>query len=224
MIAPVGRLKRSDIIYLSQHRCKHRHTYLEHYQCYLEEVKWRERRGYFDIETFTSGFNADRGILLCYCILDADSDEIYGRSITPAEIFDKKGGRDKKLVEECVNHLREFDRIYTWYGSNFDVPWMRARAVKHGLQFIEHGAKYHKDLYYVGKKFKYASKSLENMATQLLGSTRKTRFNYDRWLDAVLGDEVALNEIFEHCKYDVQDLRDIHVVLEPYYAERDTSI
>lgn len=224
MIAPVARLKKSEIVWLQTHYCRHRHRYLDHYSCYLDEVKQSERRGYLDIETFTSGFNADRGILLCYCILDGDTGEILGRSITPKEIFDRGAGRDKRLVAQCVDDIKQFDRIYTWYGSNFDIPWMRARAVKHGLRFVEHGERFHKDLYYVGRKFKYSSKSLENMARQLLGRTRKTRFDYDKWLDAVLGDEAALADIFQHCQFDVQDLRDIHKILEPYYMERDTSI
>lgn len=209
---------------MESHRCRHRHLYIHHPQCYLEEVRAKEKKAYFDIETFASGFNADRGILLCYCLLDAETGKIHGRSITPEEIFDRKRGRDKRLVQECVDDIKKFDRIYTWYGSGFDIPWMRARAVKHGLRFIEHGERFHKDLYYVGRKFKYSSKSLENMARQVLGSTRKTRFDYDSWLDAVLGDRKSLASIFEHCRYDVQDLKDIHHVIEPYYIERDTSI
>lgn len=220
----LSRFKKSEIAWMESHRCRHRHRYTDHISCYLEDIKAKEKKAYFDIETFTSGFNADRGLLLCYCLLDAESGEILGRSITPKEIFDRKGGRDKRLVAECVEDIKQFDRIYTWFGSNFDIPWLRARAVKHGMRFIEHGERFHKDLYYVGRKFKYSSKSLENMARQVLGSTRKTRFDYDSWLDAVLGDKAALKGIFEHCKYDVQDLKDIHGVIEPYYLERDTSI
>jgi uncharacterized protein YprB with RNaseH-like and TPR domain len=210
---------------LGNHRCKaHGHDYLSHYQCYLTENPCSEKRGYFDIETFTSNYHADRGLLLCYCIKPLGEKKIIGRSITPEEIFNKKKGRDKQLVKECVEHMREFDRLYTWYGSWFDIPWIRARAVRHKIKFIGHGERLHKDLYVVGKKFKFSSKGLENMARQLLGSTRKTRFDYDRWLDAVLGDKKALNNIFQHCKYDVMDLADLHPVLAPYYVERDTSI
>ena len=223
-VAPVTRLNKGQVNYLATHYCKHGHSYLEHYNCYLRENPSPEKVGYFDIETFTSNFYADRGLMLCYCIKPGDGGKILGRSITPEEIFNRKAGRDKPIIKECIDNLLKFDRIYTWYGSGFDIPWLRGRALKHKLDFIGHGERFHKDLYYVGRKFKYASKSLDNMARQLLGSSRKTRFDYDSWLDALLGDKKQLKKILEHCQYDVMDLADIHKVLEPYYVERDTSI
>src|SRR3990167_3336562 len=34
MIAPIASLKKQEIVWLSQHRCVHKHTFLEHYSCF----------------------------------------------------------------------------------------------------------------------------------------------------------------------------------------------
>lgn len=38
MIAPVSKLKKEQIVWLQTNRCRHNHTYFEHYICYLEEI------------------------------------------------------------------------------------------------------------------------------------------------------------------------------------------
>jgi uncharacterized protein YprB with RNaseH-like and TPR domain len=220
-IAPVWRLKLAEIRWLGTHRCKHKHTYIEHYNCFGDENPQKLRYGYFDIETFGSNFAADRGFVLCYCILDKRTNVITERVITKKEIFTEL---DKPLIKQLIIDLKGFDKIYTWYGAKFDVPYVRGRALKHKLKFIEYGERFHKDLYFVGRaKVAYASRSLENMAKQLLGKTRKTRFDYDHWLQAALGDEKYLKKILDHCRFDVMDLKDIHRKLDPYYKETDAS-
>ena len=79
-IAPVSRLKKTEIVWLAAHRCRHSHTYLEHYNCYLDENPNKGRTGYFDIET--SNLAANYGIMYCYCIKDGNSDKIFERTIT----------------------------------------------------------------------------------------------------------------------------------------------
>ena len=60
MIAPVHRLKKIEIVWLAKHKCKHGHTYLEHYNCYLKEMpdgRIQEKVGFLDIET--TGLDAE---------------------------------------------------------------------------------------------------------------------------------------------------------------------
>lgn len=211
-LAPVHRLSKKEIVWLSQHRCKHRHTYLDHYSCYLEEVKPKERIGYLDIEC--SNLNADYGIIFSYCIKPRGDDNILYRVITKGEL---KKCLDREVVKSLINDISQFDRIVTFYGTKFDIPFCRTKAVYHGLDFPEYGQLMHTDLYYTMKhKFKLSSNRLENSCRVLLGKTQKTRLDPIHWIKALQGDEESLEYILEHNKYDVIDLELLHDKIEGF--------
>ncbi|MCK4258048.1 MAG: hypothetical protein KAX49_03670 [Halanaerobiales bacterium] len=112
MIAPVSRLTKKEITWLANHRCKHGHTYLEHYNCYLEENPKGFKMGFFDIET--SGLKADFGLMYCYCIKEHGKKEIIGRTITQEEL--RSDELDKGVVENCIKDMSKFDVLVTHYG------------------------------------------------------------------------------------------------------------
>lgn len=219
-IAPVSRLKKQEIVWLASHRCKHAHTYLEHYSCYLNENPNRGRTGYFDIET--SNLNANYGIMYCYCIKDSDSDKIYERTITPKEL--KSKDMDKNVIKQLIKDLSLFDRIVTYYGTKFDIPYSRSRAVHHGIPFPAYGEIIHTDCYYIVRnKFKLNSNRLATACEFLLGNTLKTTINFDYWIRAMGGDKEALSYITEHCRYDVVDLERLYNLVIPFKKRADTS-
>ncbi|KKL84703.1 hypothetical protein LCGC14_1962040, partial [marine sediment metagenome] len=74
-IAPIHRLKKKETVWLANHKCKHRHNYIEHYNCYITENPDMERIGFLDIEC--SNLKADYGIILSYCIKKHGEDTIY---------------------------------------------------------------------------------------------------------------------------------------------------
>jgi len=204
MIAPVHRLKKQEIVWLQTHKCKHSHTYLEHYACYLSEHPERQRVGYFDIES--TNLDADFGTCLCYCIKEKGSDKIYGRTITKEEVT-KERDPDKYVISECIEDLLKFDLIYGYYSTKFDFPFIRTRAVSMNLDFPYFGAIQHKDVYYIIKnKFKLHRSRLEVACNELLGKSLKTHFDGNVWRRAGQGNPEALKYIFEHCKGDVIDL------------------
>ncbi len=204
MPAPVHRLKKDEIIWLANHKCKHRMNYLEHYNCYLAENPNKMKIGFFDLES--SNLDADFGILLCYCIKEAGSDKIYESVVTPKDITHNTMP-DKKVVQQCVKDLSNFDLIYGYYSTKFDLPFVRTRAVSMGIDFPVYGTLKHKDVYYIIKnKFKLHRNRLEVACNELLGASHKTHFDGNMWRRAVQGDKVALSYILHHCRQDVIDL------------------
>ena len=134
---------------------------------------------------------------------------------------------DRNVVKKLLKDIQRFDRLYTWYGARFDIPYIKARALIHGLDAdpVSYGSRFHKDLYFVGRRnLKISSRRLENVARLLLGKSNKTRLEPILWTKAQMGDRKALKYVVEHCDYDVIDLEKVHRKLEPMFPERDTSI
>jgi uncharacterized protein YprB with RNaseH-like and TPR domain len=221
-VAPVARLKKAEIVWLANNRCRHSHTYLEHFNCYLEEKPGgplEVKTGYLDIET--SDLKADFGIVFCYCIKDENSDKIYERTITAKEM--KSGALDKPVLQQFIKDVANFDRVVTYYGTRFDIPFLRTRAVVHKLKYPEYGELIHTDLYYlIRNKFQLSRNSLLNACNTLLGSADKTFLDKGVWMRARFGDDKALEYIVEHCRYDVLDLQKLHDVAIPYRKRIDS--
>lgn len=212
MKTPLHRLRKEEIVKLAKWRCKHGHSGLEHYGCW---EGGNERIGFLDIET--TNLDANFGIMLSYCIKDSDSNKIYEAVITPQDIKQGTAGdEDYRVVTQCVDDLRRFDKLVTFYGVRFDMPFIRTRAVSMGIDFPCYGTIKHQDVYFlIRNKFKLNSNRLENACRVLLGATDKTKIDYKYWRAASRGDKKALDYVVEHNRYDVLDLEKLyHKVLE----------
>lgn len=219
---PVHRLKKNELVWLATHYCQHGHTFLEHYGCYIPDE--HERIGFLDIEA--SNLDADFGIILSYCIKDADSDCIYESVLTRNDIDRAAAGdEDKRVVRELIGDLGEFDRVVTYYGKRFDVPYIRTRALATGVEFPNYGSLIHTDLYFVVRhRFKMSSNRLENACRVLLGKTDKTRIEAKYWRAAARGDEQSLQYVLDHNRKDVLDLEKLYDKVVDFSRRTDTSI
>jgi uncharacterized protein YprB with RNaseH-like and TPR domain len=219
---PVHRLLKKEMVWLGTHYCKHRVTYLEHYNCYLKEhADHQPKEAYLDIET--TNLKASYGIMLCWCLYDATGEKMYEDCITKSDLQGKT--LDKRVVSSLVDTLRKFDRVYTFYGTKFDIPFARTRAVVHGLDFPIFQSVKHKDVYYIVRnKFCLHSNRLAVACEILLGETDKTRIDPGRWTKALMGDKEALAYILEHCEYDVKDLAKLHRKVIDFAGQPNTSI
>ena len=141
MIAPVHRLKKDEILWLAKHKCQHRHTYLEHYSCYLSEHPQQTRRGFFDIES--THLKGNFGLMLSYCILDDATDKIYSRTVNRREILNPNI-RDRNVVRQLIKDLENFDQVVTYYGCATpghkvlmsDLTWKDIAAINAGDEII----------------------------------------------------------------------------------------
>lgn len=219
--APVNQLKKDDVIWLANHRCRHDKNYLEHYACFLEENPSRERVGYLDIET--SGLKANWAIMLTSCILDGDTDEVLYSVITKEDLLED--GLDRRIVQETIDNMTKFDRVYTFFGTHFDLKFLRTRAVIHNLEFPTFQSILHTDLYYLIKsRFLLHSNRLAVACENLLGSTEKNQILPSYWIKALQGDSTAISYILDHNMRDVRELKRLHEKVKTYHGQRDNSI
>ena len=161
-----------------------------------------------------------------WCIKDGASSTIHNSVLTKDDIDSAKlGQEDKRIVKELIECLGQYDRIVTYYGKNFDVPFIRARALIDGIRFPNYGTLLHTDLYFVIRsRFKLSSKRLENACRVLLGKTQKTRINTAYWRAAVRGCKKALDYVVNHNKYDVLDLEKLYKKVINFSKKNDQSI
>src|SRR4051812_2303778 len=124
MAVPVQKLSKKTLTWMSEHTCeKHGHCYLSHYSCYVDECTGGpERIGFFDIET--SNLNADYGQMLSYAIKDSLSDTIYSDIINKKDLRCQPGMADARIVKQCIKDLDKFDKVVTFYGARFDLPFL----------------------------------------------------------------------------------------------------
>jgi len=202
-------------------RCKHRHTIDEHPACFANN-DLAERRyvkdtgkpwytypgykiGYLDIET--SGLIGEKDYILTWCIKEKGG-EIFSDKITKRDISTYR--LDKRIVKTLIDKLCEFRIIVTYYGTKFDIPFLRTRALKFGIAFPAYGNIYTWDLYYtVRSKLSLTRNTLER-ACALLGIEGKTHVDLNVWQLAALGDEKSLKEVLTHNEYDVIILEELH--------------
>jgi uncharacterized protein YprB with RNaseH-like and TPR domain len=215
---------------MNELRCIHRHGQDTHPRCFDKNglpinkaVSWYDglRIGYLDIES--DGLKSDFSTMLSYCIKERGG-AIYSNVITKEELFN--GVTDSRLVQDLINEMNGFDILVTYYGTGFDIPYIRSKAMHYGydfpgyekvVQFNGNTAKtvlipsiYHWDLYYVVKsKMNLSRKSLDN-ACQYLGIKGKTPLDKDSWRLAKYGDEKALKGVLEHNEGDVVILEELH--------------
>jgi len=200
--------------------CIHRHTIEDHPNCFSRfwYDKPGERLGYLDIES--SGLDADNDWMLSWCIKPADSSKIAYGNVTYDDIFDGPGKVnrqfDKLMIFELLLEMQNYTGLVTYYGTGFDIPFIRSKAMKYNLVFPEYKKIAHIDLYYqVRSKMKLSHSSL-SAATKHLDIAGKTHLDFKYWKLACLGDKKAMEELLHHNKQDVVILQKLHKELEPF--------
>lgn len=205
-VAPVPQLTKAQLEMLYKGKCKHGHRYISHYNCFLNEKPEGMRIGFFDIEA--SNLKADFGIVLCYCIKDSQSDKIYESCVTNKDL---KKDLDAKVIKQLIKDFKQFDMVVTYYGTKFDLPFVRTRALNLGIDFPEFGSLFHRDAYYIIKsKMCMSSRRLENACRVILGHSDKTRIDSNHWLQGLRGEKESLDYILDHCRKDVTDLEALY--------------
>lgn len=216
------KMRKEDLIQFFVETCVHHHKYSEHPSCFIKEKGIDLKVGYLDIET--NGLFANFHIVGCYCIKEHGTDKILGRTITQKEL--RSDTFDKKIIEDCIKDMLKFDRIVTYNGARFDIPFLRTRALTHGIDtFPLYGIVKHTDAYFMARnKLRLHRKSLEEVA-RMLHITGKSHVSGALWLKAFLhGDEKALKEVHEHCKQDVIVLEKVYEIMKNYTIENRRSL
>ena len=203
-------------------KCEHRHSGLEHPICYQKSMP--QRIGYLDIET--SNLKADFGVIYSWCIKYRGLNKFEGYVLKKNDYTILE--RDKEATRSLIIALGQFTTIVTYYGGNyqFDMPFLRTRALKYDFQFPPYKSLRHIDLYQqVRGKLKLHSNRLESVSEFLHLEPRKSKIDTDIWNRANLAyDKEALAYIWEHNKIDTILLEKLHEKIEPYMAYSNRSI
>ena len=206
-------------------RCIHGHTGLAHRRCYDQAKGVKDRIGFFDIET--SDLLADWGFVLSYCIKPLDG-KVIKRLITPEEVLNDKT-RDKRLIKQFCEDVHDFDTLAVYYGKDtggryqrHDIPFMRTRAVKWGLDFPIQKQISIIDVYDVVKsKFKMKRNSMQH-ACQLCGiESKATPHDFSIWQRARDGNKTALNLIMKH---NVEDVISLELLWKKVYQYKRVKV
>ncbi len=221
MLAPVWRLSKDEIIRLAKQRCKHGHTYLEHYSCYETEQQDPEKIGFFDIEA--SNLKANFGIMLSYCIKERETDKIWYDVITKKDM--ESDILDRRIVKHCIEDMMRFDRVIGHYSTKYDIPFVRTRALSLGLYFPEFGQLNHTDVYYMARRLLCLSSNRQGViAETLTGEDIKTRIDSKHWIPALQGKKEALDYILDHNMKDVLQLQKNYEILRVFTKNIKKSI
>jgi len=218
-VNPFAMKKHELVVFLTQ-RCEHGHIYREHPACYIKEQNRELRIGYLDIET--SNLAANFGIMLSYAIKVRGQNAIYCGTISRDDL--SSGDLDKNLVSQCIEDMNRFDVVITYYGTKFDVPFIRTRAMYYALDFPKFGYLKHKDVYYMVKaKMRLHSNRLESVC-RLLNIKGKTHIENEYWIKALTGDKKSLKYILDHNKNDVIILEKVHDRIRGYVQDTTKSV
>lgn len=116
---------------------------------------------------------------------------------------------DKFLLEVFIKELNKADAICAHNGDNFDLPWIRARALYHKLPMYP---KYNTiDTLKIARyNHKFPSNRLDDLGDYLqIG--RKIKTDRQLWVDTVCnGSQEALEKMIKYCEQDVFLLEDVY--------------
>lgn len=214
----------ADLVWLRDHRCQeHGHRYLSHFSCFLKDEGIEEKVGFMDIEC--SNLQPGFGIVLTWAIMDRKSKNVTCGVITKKELF--SSDEDKKLIARGITEMRRYDRLVLHYGRNtkFDIPFLRTRAIMHGLDFPKPKEIWITDTHDICKQvLKVHSRRQNVIAETLFGETIKTRIDHKCWRKALQGDPDSLKYIVDHNIKDVKELARIYEAMVPYYRVSHSSI
>jgi len=216
----INRLRKDELLDRLSFRCVHRHNGISHDKCYDENRRKTELIGHLDIEA--SNLDADFGIVLCYCIKE-DGGKTIERRITPEEL--KDGTLDRNVVKQCVEDMRKFDRLTFHYGDRFNIPFLRTRAIFHGLDFpLYKEIKGTDTCSILWKKFKLHSNRLESACNFFGIPTKAHPIKQDIWITALGGNKKSLDYILTHCREDVSSLEALYHKISDHNITLNKSI
>lgn len=208
-------------------KCIHRQDETHHPNCFRKPQWYKDLRlGYLDIEA--SGLSANQAWMLSWAIKPNDSDKVVYQYVTPEEIMPKVGklnqSYDFRITQALVEEMKQYDGLITYYGTGFDLKFIRTRAMKYNLPFPRYGDIGHVDLYYHTRNRMSLNRNSLFQATQHLEIAGKTKLDFSYWGLAAMGDRASMKALIKHNVADVVILEGLHKRLEPYCKFNRNSI
>jgi len=175
----------------------------------------------FDLET--TGLKGDFDIVLAGVV------KTYGIEEDPTPFVIDLSGKDmlkaeRRVIRDITECLSLYDGIITYFGSRFDVPMLRTRAIYQGLKPLPKMK--HLDMYFTIKRTVNTSRRRMDTINELIRISEpelpgKTKLDMAEWMPAMFShDEKSLNYIVDHCEKDVLILENITKRFAPFLPDK----
>jgi len=153
----------------------------------------------FDIET--SNLKADFSVLMSAVIKPFGKEPIVFRGDDYPEWKNQRAD-DSGLVKDIAKELKKHAIVITHYGQRFDIPFLRAKMVKYGLEPLPQ--MFGIDSWRIAKNnFQVSSRRLQNLV-RFFDIGEKEGVDGALWMEAAYnGDRKAMDAIVEHNIQDV---------------------
>lgn len=167
----------------------------------------------WDIEC--TNLNADWGYVLSVAWKWYGEDKVWVKSIDTTGVYNDDRTNDVGVVKYFAAVMEGADAQVTWYGKRFDLPYMQARLVYHGLPPMPEVP--HVDGWAIAKyKLKLSSNRLANLENFLGITGYKTPVGGKNWQKAAAGYPDAMAYVVEHNKKDVELTEMVYDRLKPF--------
>lgn len=178
----------------------------------------------YDLETFPDlvtswglrvfGYLSPDNIVQERTIICASWKWLGKRGVTSVCVTPSSPTDDRGVVQVLCDVIREADAIVAHNGDSFDIRWLNARAIYHGLlplpPVIQIDTKR-----IAKKKFLFNSNKLAYLAEFFkIGSKIKTEFAL--WKQCLAGDAKALEKMVRYNRRDIVILEKVYKRLIPY--------
>lgn len=124
---------------------------------------------------------------------------------------------DRSLLRQLIHRINNAPEIVAHNGERFDVPWLRARCLYHGLVFpdvpVLDTCAQARRLFYLN------SCSLDYLAHHL-DCGAKGSPPFELWTQCTKGDQAALSEMITYCRNDVVVLQRVFERMRAYLAPK----
>jgi hypothetical protein len=123
---------------------------------------------------------------------------------------------DKKPLQKFLKELAKADEVCTHNGKRFDTPWLRTRAIFHGLEMMPEYREI--DTYKLAKKYlNLPSYSLAECCNYYGLESKKDAGGIQTWVDVVYNKKrEALNHLLYYGDGDILSLKALYYKLMPY--------
>jgi len=137
-------------------------------------------------------------------------------------LFSPNVGGEKKLLQQLLRIVPNFDAIITWRGRDFDLPFIIARSLRFGLPIEPVARALHLDLALIAERnLRLGRKDLASVC-RYFGIKKKVELSGtdmpSLYLRALEGDGTAARKIKVHCMDDLSALRAVFERLRPLVA------
>ena len=167
----------------------------------------------FDIET--SELKADFSALLSASIKPYGKEGIVFRADNYQNWKEGRRADDLEICRDITNELAQHAVVITHYGTGFDLRYIRAKMMHHGLPALP--PMFAVDTYYLAKANMMVSRRRLDAICKYLALGLKSVVEGAVWVEAALnGSQEALDEIVAHNVQDCILLEKVAMVMFPY--------